>query len=155
MKLIPQEATNELTFPGSLTMMVEHPMGASIELLLSTVFGRISSMWSKNSCKGGIVSPSTCLFRVCILIAHYDRIKFNLCGASSTCWGLFHFDWMIDGVCADKRSQMVNIFCLTRIFCLISSRTSKTAKNRQFFKIFWKKILFVTSLTNPVNHFVR
>lgn len=33
-----------LTFPGSLTQIVLQPMGASIELLLSTVLGRISSM---------------------------------------------------------------------------------------------------------------
>lgn len=47
-----------LTFPGWLTQIVEQPMGASIELLLSTVFGRISSMWSRNSC--GVFVSKTC-----------------------------------------------------------------------------------------------
>lgn len=40
---------SSLTCPGSLTQIVEHPIGASTELLLSTTFGIISSMCSKNS----------------------------------------------------------------------------------------------------------
>lgn len=42
---------NLLTAFSSLTQIEEHPIGASMELLLSTTLGRISSMCRRKSCE--------------------------------------------------------------------------------------------------------
>jgi len=80
-----------LTFPGSLTEIVEHPIGASTELLLSTTFGMISSIWSKKSCwdvnyyaNSLFISHLTCCFnKLCenrlLIIFAFNKVAEKVC----------------------------------------------------------------------------